>query len=213
MAPLTWRNVDAPNLSNAANMTARATAGITGAFKAGGDIGRGIYDDQVEIGSRDAMRAAQQFTTSADWTNALQNGTAYGNMDPRFINAETLAWGADRRRGLLGEEQIVQNMEIQRQQEARAAAAAAQRAAGGGLGVLGKKIITSLMNSVVQKETQSNSGGLTDIYLELGTYVKSFYSVIAAPSCVKVALMGDKQIRLHHAVTWKNAVPKIIREC
>lgn len=134
MAPLTWRNVDAPDLSNAANMMARATAGITGAFKAGGDIGRGIYDDQVEIGSRDAMRAAQQFTTSADWTNALQNGTAYGNMDPRFINAETLAWGADRRRGLLGEEQIVQNMEIQRQQEARAAAAAAQRAAGGGLG-------------------------------------------------------------------------------
>ena len=80
-------------------------------------------------------------------------------------------------------------------------------------GVLGKIIITSLMNSVVQKETQSNSGGLTDIYLELGTYVKSFYSVIAAPSCVKVALMGDKQMRLHHAVTWKNAVPKIIREC
>ena len=69
------------------------------------------------------------------------------------------------------------------------------------------------MNSIVQKETQSNAGGLTDIYLELGTYVKSFYSVIAAPSCVKVALMGDKQMRLHHAVTWKNAVPKIIREC
>ena len=80
-------------------------------------------------------------------------------------------------------------------------------------GVIGKKIITSLFNSVVQKETQSNAGGLTEIYLELGTYVKSFYSVMAAPSCVKVALMGDKQMRLHHAVTWKNAVPKIIREC
>ena len=36
------------------------------------------------------------------------------------------------------------------------------------------------MTSLLQKETQSNSGGLTDIYLELGTYVKSFYSVIAA---------------------------------
>ena len=80
-------------------------------------------------------------------------------------------------------------------------------------GQRGKIILTSLMNSLVQKETQSNAGGLTEIYLELGTYVKSFYSVMAAPSCVKVALMGDKQMRLHHAVTWKNAVPKIIREC
>jgi hypothetical protein len=79
-------------------------------------------------------------------------------------------------------------------------------------GMVGKKIMTTLLNSIVQKETQSNAGGLTEIYLELGTYVKSFYSVIAAPSCVKVALMGDSAMRLHHAVTWKNAVPKIIRE-
>ena len=79
-------------------------------------------------------------------------------------------------------------------------------------GVLGKKILTCMMTSLLQKETQSNAGGLTEIYLELGTYVKSFYSVMAAPSCIKVALMGDRQMRLHHAVTWKNAVPKIIRE-
>lgn len=79
-------------------------------------------------------------------------------------------------------------------------------------GVLGKKILTCMITSLLQKETQSNAGGLTEIYLELGTYVKSFYSVMAAPSCIKVALMGDRQMRLHHAVTWKNAVPKIIRE-
>ena len=76
----------------------------------------------------------------------------------------------------------------------------------------GDVILTCMMTSLLQKETQSNAGGLTDIYLELGTYVKSFYSVMAAPSCVKVAPMGDKSLRLHHAVTWKNAVPKIIRE-
>ena len=79
-------------------------------------------------------------------------------------------------------------------------------------GAKGKKIFTTYLNSITQKETQSNAGGLTDIYLELGTYVKSFYSVIAAPSCVKVALMGESALRIHHAVTWKNAVPKIIRE-
>ena len=79
-------------------------------------------------------------------------------------------------------------------------------------GVTGGVILTNYMNSITQKETQSNAGGLTEIYLELGTYVKSFYSVIAAPSCIKVAAMGDTSLRLHHAVTWKNAVPKIIRE-
>ena len=79
-------------------------------------------------------------------------------------------------------------------------------------GVTGGVIITSYMTCIIQKETQSNAGGLTEIYLELGTYVKSFYSVIAAPSCVKVAAMGDTSLRLHHRVTWKNAVPKIIRE-
>ena len=67
------------------------------------------------------------------------------------------------------------------------------------------------MTSIDQKDTQSNAGGLTDIYLEVGTYVKSFYSVMAAPSCVKVSVMGDTSSRIHHAVTWKNAVPKIIR--
>ena len=80
-------------------------------------------------------------------------------------------------------------------------------------GRTGRVILTSLMNSITQKETQAQAGGLTEIYLELGTYVKSFYSVIAAPSCVKVALMGNNQARIHHQVTWKNAVPKIIREC
>lgn len=78
-------------------------------------------------------------------------------------------------------------------------------------GVTGGVIITNYMNSITQKETQSNAGGLTEIYLELGTYVKSFYSVMAAPSCIKVAAMGDTSMRLHHSVTWKNAVPKIIR--
>ena len=79
-------------------------------------------------------------------------------------------------------------------------------------GVTGGVIITNYMNSIIQKETQSNAGGLTEIYLELGTYVKSFYSVIAAPSCIKVAAMGGSSLRIHHEVRWKNAVPKILRK-
>ena len=63
-----------------------------------------------------------------------------------------------------------------------------------------------------QGTTQQNAGGLTDIYLALGTYVKSFYSVMIEPSCVRVALMGVKNKRLHHEISWNNCTPKILRE-
>jgi hypothetical protein len=63
-----------------------------------------------------------------------------------------------------------------------------------------------------QLGTQSNSGGLTEIYLDVGTYIKSFYSVIFNPSAVKVKLMGAKHKRLHHNINWFNAVPMIIKE-
>lgn len=37
-----------------------------------------------------------------------------------------------------------------------------------------------------QKQTQSNKGGMTDIYINQGTYVKSFYTVMMMPSSVKI---------------------------
>lgn len=60
--------------------------------------------------------------------------------------------------------------------------------------------------------TQSNSGGMTDVYLENGTYVKSFFTVICSPSCTKIKLMGQTNKRLHHSIRWKNAVPLILDE-
>lgn len=66
--------------------------------------------------------------------------------------------------------------------------------------------------AVVQKATQSNAGGLTDIYLNLGTYVKSFYSVMMCPSSIKVALMGETHKRLHHNVRGVNTYPMIIND-
>lgn len=76
----------------------------------------------------------------------------------------------------------------------------------------GKLFVTVPRLRLWQKETQSNAGGLTDIYLDLGTYVKSFYSVLYAPSCVKVTEMGVAERRIHHRVSWKNAVPMILDE-
>ena len=65
-----------------------------------------------------------------------------------------------------------------------------------------------------QKQTQSNKGGMTDIYINQGTYVKSFYTVMMMPSSVKVGLMGNSMEtkRLHHIINWNNTVPKIIKE-
>lgn len=71
---------------------------------------------------------------------------------------------------------------------------------------------TISMASITQKATQTNTGGMTDNYLESGTYVKSFYSVLFSPSCVTIRPMGDKHIRLHHSVNWDCAVPKFVPE-
>ena len=66
--------------------------------------------------------------------------------------------------------------------------------------------------SLTQKTTQKNKGGMTELYLDSGTYVKSFYTVMFSPSSCYIKPMGDKHIRLHHAIKWDNAVPKIISE-
>ena len=66
--------------------------------------------------------------------------------------------------------------------------------------------------SVDPAHTQQLKGGATDMYLAFGTYVKSFMSVIANPSAVKVQFMqnGKQQGRLHHLVKTKNAAPELL---
>ena len=53
---------------------------------------------------------------------------------------------------------------------------------------------------------------LNNVYLDEGTYIKSFFSVMYNPSCVKVKEMGESHKRIHHVIHWNNAVPKIIRK-
>jgi hypothetical protein len=79
-------------------------------------------------------------------------------------------------------------------------------------GKVGQVFLTHPSIHVNQLQTQSNAGGLTEFYLETGTYVKSFYTVLFNPSAVQVRMMGEAHKRLHHHVEWENAVPKIIRE-
>lgn len=80
------------------------------------------------------------------------------------------------------------------------------------LGQKGKLLFTVYRVVIEQGKTQANAGGLTDIYLDNGTYVKSFYSVICQPSCAKVAIMNSNHPRIHHKILWNNCCPKIISE-
>ena len=80
------------------------------------------------------------------------------------------------------------------------------------IGLRGGLFITEPRIRLEQGQTQANAGGLTDIYLDLGTYVKSFYSVMCAPSCVKITEMGVTSRRLHHMVKWKHVTPMIVSE-
>ena len=77
-------------------------------------------------------------------------------------------------------------------------------------GTRGELFFTIADMSLNQQDSQQNSGGMTELYLNAGTYVKSFYSVIVAPSCVKIAEMGCGHRRIHHLVDWETCTPKII---
>lgn len=77
---------------------------------------------------------------------------------------------------------------------------------------VGKIFLTIVQCNLQQKITQSNSGGMTDVYRDSGTYVKSFSSVIVFPSGVKVTLLNSRHKRIHHNVYWENTAPKILQE-
>lgn len=80
------------------------------------------------------------------------------------------------------------------------------------LGNRGELFFTITDVSINQIQTQSNKGGLTEIYTSEGTFLKSFYSVMFSPQAVKIATMGDKHKRIHHRVDWNACAPKILNE-
>lgn len=80
------------------------------------------------------------------------------------------------------------------------------------LGSRGELFLQCANVNLEQMLTQEQTGGNTDAYLKYGTYSKSFYSVMCAPSCVKVGMMGENHRRIHHKIQWEYAVPKILSD-
>lgn len=67
-----------------------------------------------------------------------------------------------------------------------------------------------------QMQTQANVGGMSDVYLDTGTFLKSFFTVMYHPSSVKIYLIGNEHSanakRIHHRILWRYTVPCILRE-
>jgi hypothetical protein len=78
------------------------------------------------------------------------------------------------------------------------------------LGSRGSLFFTITALQLDQKDTQTQGGGITDMYKRFGTYCKAFTTVMMMPSSVRVSMMGTKSPRLHHSIRWANTVPCIV---
>lgn len=80
------------------------------------------------------------------------------------------------------------------------------------LGSRGELFFTFVDVHIIQVQTQKMKGGTTELYLESGTYMKTFYSVMSMPSAIKVGMMYSRHQRIHHRIDWECCVPKILNE-
>lgn len=79
-------------------------------------------------------------------------------------------------------------------------------------GSRGDLFFTFTSAQLVQLQTQTQTGGITEMYQRFGTYCKAFTTVMMMPSSVKVSIMQTKHRRIHHSINWKNTVPCILHE-
>lgn len=89
----------------------------------------------------------------------------------------------------------------------------------------GHLMLTTAFVSLNQKTTQVEAGGVSALYLDMGTYTKTFYSVMLHPSGVKVSVLfntsarkgggvakTNNAFRVHHRIDWNATAPKILNE-
>jgi hypothetical protein len=80
------------------------------------------------------------------------------------------------------------------------------------LGHQGYVFMTIPFIQLDQKTTQKTKGGMSEVYIDGGTYIKAFYTLLNRPDCTKINLMGRTDKRLHHVIDWGSAAPMIIDE-
>lgn len=80
------------------------------------------------------------------------------------------------------------------------------------MGTKGELILTVNVIGLNQLTTQKNKGGMSELYIDNGTYLKSFYTVMYALSCAKISILNSTNKRIHHKIKWNNCAAKILRE-
>lgn len=78
------------------------------------------------------------------------------------------------------------------------------------LGNRGDLFFTFTNIQLDQKDTQSQTNGITDMYVRYGTYCKAFTTTMMHPSGVKVSMMNSNHPRIHHSIKWNNTSPMIL---
>lgn len=83
-------------------------------------------------------------------------------------------------------------------------------------GKRGEVILQTALITLTQEETQQSKSGNTIAYRGMGTYVKSFYSILTRPDCVKISILFSNHSvshpRIHHKIDWEKCVPKIVSD-
>ena len=79
-------------------------------------------------------------------------------------------------------------------------------------GVKGLAFLQFAMLQIMQVPTQAAAGGMSELYASSGTYLKSLYTLIQAPSCTMIHAMNSTCGRIHHFINYKYCAPKIVPE-
>lgn len=105
MAPLTWRNVDAPSFAASNALLASANDMFNKGFGALDDTLGRFQGAQINNDSNRTILEAMRYGDPESYKNALMNGTIAGGVDPRNLNAAALDFMAGRERSLVGTDQ------------------------------------------------------------------------------------------------------------
>ena len=76
----------------------------------------------------------------------------------------------------------------------------------------GRLFLTIPVLAINQRDSQSQKGGITEMYLRYGTYCKAFTKGMKQRRAVRVSIMNSKYPRIHHLIDWNATAPKIISE-
>lgn len=110
MAPLTWRNVDAPNFSGVNQALALAAQNFNSGMGAGIDALGSFQEGRTINDSNQLALDVMKFQDPAAYRAALMNGTVQSNVDPRNLNADAINFMAGYEGKLIGNQQAGANL-------------------------------------------------------------------------------------------------------